>query len=122
MLLFRFSTIHFALQVYLYQQKEFGLDLSIQQAYILENMFCSSVLGCATDMTFKFAWLKEGFELENGAINSTYLTISWKLNSFNKKNEDWFILRFLAVLCAAQFDEWKDVCFYVSHTQHSNNQ
>ena len=62
-------------QVYIFQQKEFGLVLSIQQAYILENMFCSSVLGCATDMTFKFAWLKEGFELENGAINSTYLTI-----------------------------------------------
>ena len=61
--------------MYLYQQKEFGLVLAIQQAYILENMFCSSVLGCATDLTFKFPWLKDGFELENGAINATYLTI-----------------------------------------------
>ena len=60
--------------VYIFQQKEFGLVLAIQQAYILENMFCSSVLGCAADITFKFAWLREGFELEEGGINSTYLT------------------------------------------------
>jgi hypothetical protein len=49
--------------------------LATQQAYILENMFCSSVLGCAIDLSFRFAWLREGFEMENGGINSTYLTM-----------------------------------------------
>ena len=69
----RCKTNYENLQVYIFQQKEFGLVLSIHQAYILENMFCSSVLGCATDMTFRFAWLREGFELETGGVNSTYL-------------------------------------------------
>ena len=64
-----------SMQVYIYQQKEFGLVLATQQAYILQNMFCSSVLGCVTDLSFNFGWLRDGFDLENGGINSTYLTM-----------------------------------------------
>ena len=53
------------LQVYCFQQREFGLVLAGQQAHILDNLFCTIAIGCAIDLSLDFSWLSEGFVLDD---------------------------------------------------------
>ena len=53
------------------------------QMYILETMFCASIIGCAIDFTFQFNWLRDGFVLDpadderfSTNVNMTYLDAS----------------------------------------------
>ena len=43
--------------VFLHVMKEYGLILSIHQAFLLEHLFCMIVISCAFDFTFKFEWV-----------------------------------------------------------------
>ena len=49
------------LQVYCFQQREFGFVLAGQQSHILDNLFCTIAIGCAIDLSLKFSWLTVGY-------------------------------------------------------------
>ena len=44
-------------QIYLDMQKEYGLVFAVQQAYLIDHLFCSIVIGCVKDLTFQFDWI-----------------------------------------------------------------
>ena len=48
----------FNFQVYLHIQKEYGVALGLQQAFIIMHLFCGIAVGCAVDFSFDFDWLK----------------------------------------------------------------
>eukprot|EP00747_Dinoflagellata_sp_TGD_P058720 gnl/TRDRNA2_/TRDRNA2_151247_c1_seq1.p1 gnl/TRDRNA2_/TRDRNA2_151247_c1~~gnl/TRDRNA2_/TRDRNA2_151247_c1_seq1.p1 ORF type:complete len:128 (-),score=8.95 gnl/TRDRNA2_/TRDRNA2_151247_c1_seq1:171-554(-) len=43
--------------VYLHIQKDFGIIMALQQAWMLEQSFCVIAVACALDLTFKFDWV-----------------------------------------------------------------
>jgi hypothetical protein len=53
------------LQVYCFQQREFGLVLAGQQSHILDNLFCVMTIGCAIDLSFAFPWLYPAYVRDN---------------------------------------------------------
>ena len=53
----RFFTDLIWRQVYLHIQKEYGVALGVQQAYVLGFFFCNIAIGCAMDWSFQFEWL-----------------------------------------------------------------
>ena len=42
-----------------YLQKEYGMMMSISQAYLMIHNFCVIIVACAMDLTFKFNWVYE---------------------------------------------------------------
>ena len=58
-------------KVYLFLQKEFGLIMAIQQAYLLDYLFCTIAIGCALDLTLKFSWIDNIEEYRD--LNSTQM-------------------------------------------------
>ena len=42
-----------------YLQKEYGMMMTISQAYLMIHNFCVIIVACAMDLTFKFNWVYE---------------------------------------------------------------
>ena len=42
---------------YLYLQKEHGYAFSMQQAYLIDYLFCTIAINCAFDFTLQFDWV-----------------------------------------------------------------
>ena len=53
------------LQVYCFQQREFGFALASQQSHILDNLFCTIAIGCAIDLSLKFNWLTPAYVVDD---------------------------------------------------------
>ena len=47
------------IKMYGYLQKEYGMMMSISQAYLMVHNFCVIIVACAMDLTFKFNWVSE---------------------------------------------------------------
>lgn len=47
------------IKMYGYLQKEYGMMMSISQAYLMIHNFCVIIVACAMDLTFKFNWVFE---------------------------------------------------------------
>ena len=45
------------IKMYGYLQKEYGMMMSISQAYLMIHNFCVIIVACAMDLTFKFNWV-----------------------------------------------------------------
>ena len=44
-------------KVYVYLQKEYGYAFAMQQAYLLDYLFCTIAINCAFDFTLHFDWI-----------------------------------------------------------------
>ena len=49
--------LNLTLQVYCFQQKEFGIVFGGQFTHILDNLFCLVAVTCAIDLSLQFSWL-----------------------------------------------------------------
>ena len=61
------TTKHFfsLMQVYCFQQREFGFALASQQSHILDMLFCTNTIGCAIDLSLKFNWLTPAYVVDD---------------------------------------------------------
>ena len=55
-LLWKFCKINI-LKVYIYLQKQYGYAFAMQQAYLIDYLFCTIAINCAFDFTLHFDWV-----------------------------------------------------------------
>ena len=64
--IFLFCSVNLNLfYVFLHIMKEYGLILSIHQAFLLEHLFCLITISCAFDFTFQFEWVLDPDNWQN---------------------------------------------------------
>ena len=74
--------------VFLHIMKEYGLILSIHQAFLLEHLFCLITISCAFDFTFRFDWVLDPDNWQNIAATTMMMDMTPFTNMTTMTNDN----------------------------------